>query len=110
MISHMQLVQSHTARCRVITRLRGETRRDHRGLVPKGKRERGKRENRLRATEDTQGHDPPTQKTRIGTDTERRERINVYNNRMTNNNQQPTMGRGPVTTEQAGEQMPMPVR
>ena len=50
------------------------------------------------------------QKTRIGTDTERRERINVYNNKMTNNKQQPTMGRGSVTAEQAGEQMPMPVR
>ena len=62
-------------------RLRGETRRDHRGLVPKSKRERGNRENRLRATEDTQGHDPPTQKTRIDTDTERRKQINVCINK-----------------------------
>ena len=29
---------------------------------------------------------------------------------MTTNKQQPTMGRGSVTTEQAGEQMPMPDR
>ena len=88
----------------------GETRRDHRGLEPKSKRERGKRENRLRATGDTQGHGPPTQKTRIDADTKRHKRTSICINKMTNKKLQPTMGRGSVTTEQAGEQMPMPVR
>ena len=45
--------------CRVITRVHVETRQDHGGLVPKSKREK---EGRVRATEDTQGHGPPTQK------------------------------------------------
>ena len=46
----------------------------------------------------------------LDTDTERRERVNVYINKMTNSKQQPTMGRGSVTTEQAGEQMRRPIR
>ena len=39
----------------------------------------------------------------LDTDTERCERVNVYINKMTINKQQPTMGAGSVTTEQAGE-------
>ena len=35
---------------------------------------------------------------------------NICINKMTNKKLQPTMGRGSVTTEQAGEQMLMPVR
>ena len=62
----LETTKGRLKRCHVITRLRGETRRDHRGLVPKSKRERGKRENRLRANKDTQGHGPPTQKMRVG--------------------------------------------
>ena len=49
-------------RSRVYTRLCGETRRDHQGLEPKGKRGWEKGENRLCATGDTQGHGPSTQK------------------------------------------------
>ena len=101
---------SGSPRYRVYTRLRGETRRDHRGLEPKSKRGWEKGENRLRATGDTQGLDPSSQKTRIDTDTERRERINISINKTTNKKLQPTMARGLVTTEQAGEQMTMHVR
>ena len=49
-------------RCRDYTRLRGEMRRDHRGLEPKSKRGWRKQEDRVRRTGDTQGHGPSTQK------------------------------------------------
>ena len=98
---------SGSLRYRDNTRLRVETRRDHRGLEPKSKRE-----NRLCATGDTQGQGPPTPKTRIGTDTERHKRTNIciYDNKTTKKKLQTHKGRGSVTTEQAGEQVSMPVR
>ena len=70
--------------------MRGEKRRDHVGLVPKSKREK---ENRLRLTGDTQGHDPLTQRTRIDTDTEGCKGINICINKMTNSNN-PQWGAG----------------
>ena len=56
-------------RYRGITQVRMETRRDRGGPEPKSKRGWRKRENRLRRTEDTQGHGPSTQRTRIDADT-----------------------------------------
>ena len=48
--------------------------------------------------------------TRMDTDTGRRKRMNVCINKTTSKKLQPTIGRGSVTAEQAGEQMSMPVR
>ena len=65
------------------------------------------------ATQDRRytGTRPFVTETRMDTDTERRKLMNVCINKATTSKKlQPTIGRGSVTTEQAGEQMPMPVR
>ena len=57
------------------------------------------------------GTRPFVTETRMDTDTERRKLMNVCINKATTSKKlQPTVGRGSVTTEQAGEQMSMPVR
>ena len=61
----------HVIRCRDITQVRVEMRRDRGGLEPKSERGWRKREDRLRSTGDTQGHGPSTQRTRIDADTEK---------------------------------------
>ena len=111
-MSHISFKCFHYGGCRDITQVRIETRRDRGGLEPKSKRGWRKREDRLRRTGDTQGHGPSTQRTRIDADTGRRKQMNIYiyMSKYLIKKLQPAMGHRTVTTEQAGEQMPMPVR
>ena len=66
--------------------------------------ERRETETRVRMSKETQGHGPSTQKTQTDTETERHECMYIKERQM---NEQSTRA---ITTEQAGEQMPMPDR
>ena len=107
MLAEEELIRTEasTALSRYSSRMRG-MRRGLGGLVPKSKR--GRRRDPLRASVDPQGHGPSTQRRKWDSDTERHECMYVLTK--TNNKNTKTTNQKSVTTEQAGEQMSIPVR